>query len=74
MEAWKQHYDRMVVVSLQKYEQPQLWGTRPTSFIGLQNYTKLFTDSTFWDVVTRSEPNPDRPPDGPRVQRARDHP
>ena len=41
---------RMVVVSLQKYEQPQLWGTRPPEWIGLANYQKLLTDPTFWDV------------------------
>jgi N,N'-diacetylchitobiose transport system permease protein len=45
---------RMIVVSLQKYERPQLWGTRPTEFIGLANYTKLFGDSGFWDVVFRT--------------------
>jgi N,N'-diacetylchitobiose transport system permease protein len=45
---------RMAVVSLQKYEQPQLWGTRPATWIGFDNYTTLFTDSTFWSVVTRT--------------------
>jgi N,N'-diacetylchitobiose transport system permease protein len=45
---------RMIVVSLQKYERPQLWGTRPTEFIWFANYTKLFSDSGFWDVVLRT--------------------
>jgi N,N'-diacetylchitobiose transport system permease protein len=42
---------RMIVVSLQKYEQPQLWGTRPPEWIGLSNYQKLLKDSTFWTAV-----------------------
>lgn len=42
---------RMITVSLQKYEQPQLWGTRPPEWIGLSNYTKLFKDPTFWSAV-----------------------
>jgi N,N'-diacetylchitobiose transport system permease protein len=45
---------RMAVVSLQKYERPQLWGTRPAEWIGLGNYTKLLGDSTFWDVIRRT--------------------
>ena len=45
---------RMAVVSLQKYEQPQLWGTRPASWIGLDNYVTLLTDPTFWAVVRRT--------------------
>jgi len=45
---------RMVVVSLQKYEQAQLWGTRPATWIGWANYHKLLTDPVFWDVVRRT--------------------
>jgi N,N'-diacetylchitobiose transport system permease protein len=45
---------RMVVVSLQKYEQPQLWGFRPAEWIGFANYHKLLTDPVFWDVVRRT--------------------
>jgi N,N'-diacetylchitobiose transport system permease protein len=45
---------RMAVVSLQKYEQPQLWGTRPPQWIGPANYTKLLTDATFWEVIRRT--------------------
>ena len=45
---------RMAVVSLQKYEQGQLWGTRPLEWVGLDNYTKLLGDSVFWDVVRRT--------------------
>lgn len=45
---------RMAVVSLQKYEQPQLWGTRPAQFVGLHNFATLLTDATFWAVVRRT--------------------
>jgi N,N'-diacetylchitobiose transport system permease protein len=45
---------RMVVVSLQKYEQPQLWGFRPAEWIGFANYHKLLTDPVFWEVVRRT--------------------
>jgi N,N'-diacetylchitobiose transport system permease protein len=42
---------RMAAVSLQRYEQGQLWGTRPTEWVGLQNYTRLLKDPVFWTVV-----------------------
>jgi N,N'-diacetylchitobiose transport system permease protein len=42
---------RMIVVSLQQYERPQLWGLRPASWVGLGNYTHLLTDRVFWAVV-----------------------
>jgi N,N'-diacetylchitobiose transport system permease protein len=45
---------RMAVVSLQKYERPQLWGTRAAEWVGLGNYTKLFSDPVFWNVVRRT--------------------
>jgi N,N'-diacetylchitobiose transport system permease protein len=45
---------RMAVVSLQKYEQPQLWGTRPATWIGFDNYVTLLSDATFWAVVRRT--------------------
>jgi N,N'-diacetylchitobiose transport system permease protein len=45
---------RMAQVSLQKYEQGQLWGTRPTEWVGFDNYVKLLTDPVFWDVVLRT--------------------
>jgi len=45
---------RMAVVSLQRYEQPQLWGTRPATWIGFDNYVTLLTDATFWAVVRRT--------------------
>ena len=42
---------RMAVVSLQKYDRPQLWGFRPPEWLGFGNYTDLFTDPVFWTVV-----------------------
>ncbi len=45
---------RMVLVSLQKYERAQLLGTRPVTWVGLQNYTAMLSDSTFWAVVRRT--------------------
>ena len=45
---------RMLVVSLQKYELAQLWGTRPVTWVGLQNYITLLTDSDFWAVARRT--------------------
>jgi N,N'-diacetylchitobiose transport system permease protein len=45
---------RMAVVSLQKYEQPQLWGTRPAQFVGFHNFAVLLSDPEFWAVVRRT--------------------
>jgi N,N'-diacetylchitobiose transport system permease protein len=42
---------RMLVVSLQHYERPQLWGFLPASWVGFGNYTRLFKDPQFWAVV-----------------------
>jgi N,N'-diacetylchitobiose transport system permease protein len=45
---------RMVVVSFQRYDQPQLWGLRPAPWVGLGNYTRLLADAEFWGVVRRT--------------------
>ena len=44
---------RQVVLSFQEYGLAQQFG-RPATWIGLQNYTELFTDSYLWTVVVRS--------------------
>lgn len=45
---------RMAVVAFQKYEQPQLWGLRPPTWVGFANFTRLLTDGEFWGVVRRT--------------------
>jgi N,N'-diacetylchitobiose transport system permease protein len=45
---------RMGVVSFQRYEQPQLWGLRPATWVGFGNYTRILTDAEFWGVVRRT--------------------
>ena len=45
---------RMTVVSLQRYEQAQLWGTRAAEWVGLDSYSKLLSDPVFWDVIRRT--------------------
>ncbi|WP_251153326.1 sugar ABC transporter permease [Cellulosimicrobium sp. Marseille-Q4280] len=42
-----------VITSLQEYGLAQQFGQPPT-FVGLDNYARIFTDSTMWAVVFRS--------------------
>lgn len=44
----------MVKISTEHYGQSQLWGFLPASSAGLSNYTKVLSDSVFWDVVVRT--------------------
>ena len=44
---------RQVVLSFQEYGLAQQFG-QPATWVGLQNYTDLFTDSYLWTVVVRS--------------------
>jgi N,N'-diacetylchitobiose transport system permease protein len=44
---------RQVVLSFQEFGLAQQFG-RPATWIGLENYTDLFTDSYLWTVVVRS--------------------
>ena len=44
---------RQVVLSFQEYGLAQQFG-QPATWVGLQNYTDLFTDSYLWTVVLRS--------------------
>jgi N,N'-diacetylchitobiose transport system permease protein len=45
---------RLVVLSFQSYKLPELLGTRPATWIGLDNYRQIVGDSFFWTVVVRS--------------------
>ncbi|WP_261800808.1 carbohydrate ABC transporter permease [Streptomyces sp. PBH53] len=39
------------LISVLEYTQAQVSGGRPTSFRGLDNYTELFSDDQFWQVL-----------------------
>ncbi len=45
---------RMVVLSLQRYELPQLMRLRGPVWVGLGNFTRLLSDAEFWAVVQRT--------------------
>lgn len=45
---------RLVWLSLHKFTLPQLIGTKPVEFLGLQHFTEMFTDPFFWVVVLRT--------------------
>jgi len=45
---------RMVTLSFQHYQQPQLWGFQPATWTGFSNYTAILGDSQFWGVVERT--------------------
>jgi N,N'-diacetylchitobiose transport system permease protein len=45
---------RMVVLSFQSLGLRQLFGDLPATDVGLDNYTKIFTDETFYLVVART--------------------
>jgi len=45
---------RMVVLSFQSLGLRQLFGDLPATGVGLDNYTKIFTDETFYLVVART--------------------
>jgi N,N'-diacetylchitobiose transport system permease protein len=45
---------RMVVLSFQDYKKPQLWGFKAPSWVGVDNYKAILSDSEFWSVVWRT--------------------
>jgi N,N'-diacetylchitobiose transport system permease protein len=45
---------RMVVLSFQSLGLRQLFGNLPPDNVGLDNYVKIFTDRTFYEVVART--------------------
>ncbi|WP_236120202.1 carbohydrate ABC transporter permease [Cellulomonas palmilytica] len=44
---------RQIVMSMQKYGLEQQFG-QPPEFVGLDNFTRIFTDDSLWAVVLRS--------------------
>ncbi|MDF1488246.1 carbohydrate ABC transporter permease [Tessaracoccus caeni] len=42
---------QLIVISLYDYRQAQVSGNAPLTFIGIENYTKLFSDPKFWQVL-----------------------
>ncbi|WP_432134016.1 MULTISPECIES: carbohydrate ABC transporter permease [unclassified Streptomyces] len=45
---------RLVTLSFQKFGQSQLWGFQPAESAGVDNFTKVLGDDTFWQVVLRT--------------------
>jgi N,N'-diacetylchitobiose transport system permease protein len=45
---------RLVQLSFQSYKLPQLLGTRPESWTGLDNYRTIFADPFLWTVLVRT--------------------
>ncbi|MFI6104328.1 carbohydrate ABC transporter permease [Streptomyces sp. NPDC051310] len=45
---------RLVTLSFQKFEQPQLWGFKEPESVGLANFAKILGDGEFWAVVLRT--------------------
>jgi N,N'-diacetylchitobiose transport system permease protein len=44
---------RLMIVSFQEYGRAQVFG-RPAPYVGLDNYTAILQDETFWRVLVRS--------------------
>ncbi|ANH93358.1 MULTISPECIES: carbohydrate ABC transporter permease [unclassified Streptomyces] len=45
---------RLVTLSFQKFQQPQLWGFQKADWVGFSNFTKVLSDDEFWSVVVRT--------------------
>ncbi|MEU0601513.1 sugar ABC transporter permease [Streptomyces sp. NPDC006393] len=45
---------RLVMLSFQKFGQPQLWGFQSPDWVGFSNFTGVLTDGEFWSVVLRT--------------------
>lgn len=45
---------RLTELSFQDYKKPQLWGFKPATWVGFDNYKAILSDNEFWDVVVRT--------------------
>lgn len=45
---------RLVELSFQDYKKPQLWGFKPATWVGFDNYKAILGDHEFWSVVVRT--------------------
>ncbi|MER8027643.1 sugar ABC transporter permease [Streptomyces bauhiniae] len=45
---------RLVTLSFQKFGQSQLWGFKDPESVGFANFSKVLSDSDFWQVVLRT--------------------
>ncbi|MGW4222224.1 carbohydrate ABC transporter permease [Streptomyces bauhiniae] len=45
---------RLVTLSFQKFGQSQLWGFQEPESVGFANFSKVLSDSDFWQVVLRT--------------------
>lgn len=45
---------RLATLSFQDYKKPQLWGFRPATWVGFDNYKAILSDGEFWHVVVRT--------------------
>ncbi|MBM9503577.1 carbohydrate ABC transporter permease [Actinacidiphila acididurans] len=45
---------RLATLSFQDYKKPQLWGFKPATWVGFDNYKAVLTDNEFWSVVVRT--------------------
>src|SRR4051812_23406817 len=45
---------KLGILSFQDYKKPQLWGFKPATWVGFDNYRAILQDGEFWDVVVRT--------------------
>ncbi|WP_225846289.1 carbohydrate ABC transporter permease [Streptomyces sp. HPF1205] len=45
---------RLATLSFQDYKKPQLWGFKPATWVGFDNYRAILSDGEFWHVVVRT--------------------
>jgi N,N'-diacetylchitobiose transport system permease protein len=45
---------KLGTLSFQEYRKPQLWGFKPATWVGFDNYQAILGDNEFWSVVLRT--------------------